>query len=539
MKTALKPSSVAIFVSLICGLVFLRSLSCGFINLDDPSYVVDNVSIRALDGNLVKWSFTEPLDFWIPLTFISLALDYHFWGLNPFGYHLTNVVLHAVNAGLVVLITHAVLQNRISAESSTGQRVFYAAALVLSGLFFGIHPLRVESVAWVTERKDVLNGVFTLSSILFYLKYARVRDAGGDKSSVRWLYISSIVCFALSLTAKSSSVVMPVMLLIADYYPMNRLKNGSSLQVIREKAPYFALSVAVAVLTLALGSNKQILLAYDYLPAFERITISGNAIFEYCRLLLYPVGIIPYFQIPTELPFSFLVKTMVVAIATVASIKWMRKAPLYFSAWIAFLLPFLPVLAFFQNGSQMLAARYTYLPSLVPSILLCTAMTAVCKKKDSTRWMYTTAICISALFVFYGGMTLKLIRVWDNTGTFWSRVIQVRPIGMAYKDRGIYLMRNGRYDAAISDFSRAIENEEIMQYVNAFNFFAFRALAYELSGRYREAIDDYSVAIAGHDNPTYYLRRGRLLLNIGRKVEGQEDLLRAGQAADQIQWYDR
>lgn len=538
MKSALKPSSVAIFVSLICGLVFLRSLSCGFINLDDPSYVVDNVSIRALDGNLVRWSFTEPLDFWIPLTFISLAVDYHFWGLNPFGFHLTNIILHAINTGLVVVITDALIKDRGNVEGDRDcNRFGHAAALALSGLFFGIHPLRVESVAWVTERKDVLNGVFTLCTILLYLKYAKIRDAGGDKASVRRLYLASIGCYALSLMAKSSSVVIPVMLLIADYCPLDRLKKGRYVGIIREKLPFFAMSVMVAVLTLVLGSKKQFLVPYDYLPGFERVTISGNAIFEYCRLLLYPVGIIPFFQIPTELPFSFFVKTVVVVLTTVASLVLVRKVPLFFSAWLVFLLPFLPVLSFFQNGSQMLAARYTYLPCLVPTVLLCLALTAISRKRNSI--FYMVAVLGSALCIFYGVMTLKLIQVWDNTEAFWSRVIQIRPIGMAFKDRGIYLMRQGKLEAAISDFSRAIEDENIMNYVNSFNFFAFRGLAYELSGRYREAIDDYSAAIAGYDHPSYYRRRGRLFQMIGRNVEGHEDLLRAGQAAEQILWYDK
>ena len=535
---------IAISAGIICCLIYMRALSCNFVNLDDPPYVLDNVFIRQLDKKLLIWAFTQPLDFWIPLTFISFAIDYHFWHLNPLGYHLTNILLHALNTGLVVFIADALLRNTFEEAWTRNElRHIYPAILLLSGLFFGIHPLRVESVAWVTERKDVLNGAFTFSSILFYLRYARFKEDGGSRRLISRYYLLSMVLFALSLMAKSSSVVIPVILLLADYYPLRRMRKGVVLRLLIEKAPYIGMSLIVSMITINLGNQKQILLPYDYIPFFERTTISGNAIFEYCRLLIYPVGIMPFFQIPNELPFAFIVKTSVVVIVTVISILGIRKMPLFFSAWASFVIPFLPVLAFFQNGSQMLAARYTYLPSLVPSILVAASIAALYKKitilEDYHYLRSLLAILASAVLIFYAGMTLKLITVWDNTENLWSRVIEVRPIGMAYKDRGIYYLLHGKFDAAIDDFTTAIENEEIMKYINSYNFFAFRGLAFEMSGRFEESIKDYSAAIAGFPHPNYYLHRGRVLMMLGRTKKGNEDLLRAGQVTGPILWYDK
>jgi hypothetical protein len=547
MKPYLTNRSVAISAvtaGIICILVYIRALSCDFVTLDDPSYILDNVFIRHLDKNLFSWAFSQPLDFWIPLTFISFAIDYHFWNLDPFGYHLTNIFLHAINTGLVVLIADALLRDKFAnIGTRNGASSLYPQLLLISGLFFGIHPLRVESVAWVTERKDVLNGVFSFSSLLFYLKYTRLKETGEKSLIILSYYLLSIILFGLSLLAKSSSVVTPAILLVADYYPLGRMRKDTLARLLTEKIPYFVLALIVSVVTLFLGSQKQILLPYDYIPLVERITISGNALFEYCRLFIYPVGIIPFDQIPNELPFVFIVKTIVVLMITVTTVFWIRKFPLFFAAWASFIIPFLPVLAFFQNGSQMLAARYTYLPSLVPSILAATGIAVLVKKAtglSGNKYLRSVVtILVSSVLFFYAGMTLKLITVWGNTEKLWSRVIEIKPVGMAYKERGIFYLMHGKFDAAIDDFTTAIEDEEIMNYMYSFNYFAFRGLAFELSGRFEESVKDFTKAIDRRPHPNYYLHRGRALMLLGRKKEAVEDLLRAGQVTGPLLWLDK
>src|SRR6185369_15215948 len=172
--------TIACAAGLICLIVYLRALGCDFVSYDDPDYVLNNPLIRHLDLRLFVPAFSEQYNgWWMPLTWISLAIDYHFWELNPLGYHLTNILLHSFNAGLVVLIA-ARIWTQIQGQGSggtlpvsdpAGQRqieYLYPLTMLLAGLLWGLHPLRVESVAWVTERKDVLNGLFSLASILLY-----------------------------------------------------------------------------------------------------------------------------------------------------------------------------------------------------------------------------------------------------------------------------------------------------------------------------------------------------------------------------------
>jgi hypothetical protein len=532
---------IAVIAGAICCLVYSRSLTCDFVDLDDYLYVVDNLFIRQLDLNLLSNAFALPLNLWIPLTYISFAVDYHIWGLNPFGFHLTNMILHAINVGLVVLIADALLKKRFeNGEPWDGLAQLYPFLLLISGLYFGLHPLRVESVAWVTERKDVLNGVFTFSSILFYLHYVEFKDSGGGKSSILRSYLISVILFALSVMAKPSSVVIPLSLLIVDYFPLYRGQKNSRLRLILEKLPYVVISMLVSGITLNAGSQKQTLVSYDYIPILERATISGNALFEYCRLFVYPAGISPYFQIPNELPMTFVVKSVVIAVILVASVACFKRWPLLSAPWLLFLIPFITVLAFFQNGSQMFAARFTYLPSLVPSVMVSVVTAAICNKllglcsyKYIQRFVVTLA---AVLFVFYAGMTLKLIAVWDSTETLWTRVIEIKPIGMAYKSRGIYYLEHGKYDAAIADFTAAIGDEEIMQYVFFYNFFAFRGFAFEMTGRYEEAIKDFTEAINGFPHPDYYLHRARALTMIGRNKDAEGDFFRAGQTSGRLSW---
>ena len=374
MNTQRHPvNRIALAAAVICLLVFLRALACDFVGLDDGDYILKNTDIRHLDARLLVSAFTRLFagDYWMPLTWLSFAVDYRFWGLNPLGYHLTNILLHAANAGLAVLIADRLCRDRFGRPGAfAGYRYLYPGMLLLAGLLFGIHPLRVESVAWVTERKDVLNGLFALGSILCYLDYAHAREDGGGTGTARWYYLLSLVLFVLSLMAKPVSVVIPALLLAADWCPLGRLRKGRILPVLAEKIPFFVGSAAMAAAIILIMSGQNSIASGADLPFGLRVIVSGNAVFEYARLQLFPVGILPFYVLAKAIPPAFAVKTAVVVAVTCLCIYAGRRRPWVCATWFSFVIPLLPVLAFFYNGVDIaFAARFTYLPAVVPSIV--------------------------------------------------------------------------------------------------------------------------------------------------------------------------
>lgn len=530
------PRAISVATTLVCCAIYLRALSCGFVGLDDPVYVLDNSAIRSLDGDFIATVFTQPhAGWWMPLTWISLAVDYRIWGLNPLGYHLTNILLHSFNAGLVTLIADKLLQERF-ARGAYATRL-YPVMLLLAGLLWGIHPLRVESVAWVTERKDVLNGLFTLASILCYLSYARKREAGD--AGVEWSYRLSLLLFICSLMAKSVSVVLPFLLLIVDWYPLERLRRGRVVSLLIEKVPFFAISAAMALLTVMIAAQRDILIHSDTLPLVMRLLISGNALFEYCRLLLFPVGIIPLYVIPNPIPYTFAVNSLAMVAFTCACVYAANRCRCLLAAWLCFVIPLLPVLAFFQNGDQSHASRFTYLPSLAPSILMAVVLVIV-YTRAAERWQGYSRLVAAftlVLLVGYSSITQRLIGVWQDTGTMWSRVIERQPLGRAHQERGLFYLEKGRFVAAVEDFSAAIAIAAGLGMPQNYNLIAHRGEALRLAGRYDEAARDFTVAIMLFPNPVYYYHRGLSLKALGNDRAAAEDFKQAGNDSGPLEWY--
>jgi len=524
----------AFIVGLICLLIYLPALRCGFVNVDDPAYVLNNPLVKELNLATVLSMFTHShLGWWMPLTWISLALDYHFWGENPFGYHLANILLHAVNAALVVLI----IDKLIRAERrgmSVQPGYLYPALLITAGLFFGIHPLRVESVAWVSERKDVLNGFFSFAAIYFYLIFAECKEEVAAKKSAGLYYVLALLCFVFSLMAKSVSVVLPLMLLTFDWLPLGRMRRATVRPLILEKVPFLAASALMAFATLFFAFNSQYLVTYEAFPLSQRAAVSGNAIWEYVRMLLLPVGLSPFNIIPDPIPPAYQVKSVLVLVGVVC-IFFSRLPPLCKSCLICFLLPLLPVLAFFQNGDQSFADRFTYLPSLPISLLLAHTLHGASGEMTPGKRLILSAAALVTVLLMTG--TVRQIAVWNTSESYWNRVIQVEPLAISYKERGRYFHTAGRYDAAVKDFTAAIDSVTPTLKPYAYNLYAFRAESFRAAGRFAEAVQDFSTAIGLNPHPVYYYHRGLALRAMGMSAEAEEDFRRAGPDPGPINWF--
>lgn len=533
-KIGLSVGAVAALASVICLLVYLRALSCDFINWDDPVYVLENPGIRILDLQLIREAFTTSyLGWWMPLTWISFALDYHFWGLNPVGYHLVNILLHSANTGLVVLIAGRLLKPE--QEEEVDDRLSYPITLLLAGLLWGIHPLRVESVAWITERKDVLNGIFSLGSVLYYLQYVKLRDGQGQGRGRWFSYILSLLLFLFSLMAKPVSVVIPVLLLVLDYFPLQRLTKGNALKIVVEKLPFLIIAVLMVVFTLFLAGNETILVSLQDFPLHRRLILAGNSLFEYLRLTVFPVGLINIYLLPREFPVSYYpAAAAMLGLSCYCCYQW-RRRPWFFAVWAAFLLPLIPVLGFFQNGAQAYADRFTYLPAVALSVFIAGVFKSIATTRQgpSRRLIISTAVLVPVLL---GAVSVYLIGAWKNPETLWSRVITIQPVGRAYYHRADYRLQTGMYLEAAEDLSVSIRMGREAGFPGVFNLHALRGDALSRAGDYGGAVQEFSEAIVLNPLPNYFYHRGRALEALGRKNEAAEDFAKAGNDTAPIQW---
>jgi len=282
---------VAFGVAGLTCMIFLPALGGGFLPWDDEANLVVNRAWRGLGPSQLGWMLTSfHKGHWIPVTWLSFALDHVVWGMDPRGYHLTNVLVHGANAGLVCLLAMRLLEAGRGAEGAAR-----LAGGAVAALAFALHPLRVESVAWVTERRDVLSAFFFLVSLLAYLR--AVREEPVWRSRWYWLALGA---FALSLGSKSMAVSLPLVLLILDMYPLARGRGAWRLRLI-EKAPFALLSLlAAAVAMVAVRAGGSVSSLAD-LGVVQRLAISSYSVVFYLWKTLVPVGLSPLYELPLEL----------------------------------------------------------------------------------------------------------------------------------------------------------------------------------------------------------------------------------------------
>lgn len=540
---------MALIAGLICFLVYWRALSCGFVNWDDGEYVYDNLIIRSLNKDFFVTTFTSsPLNFWIPLTWTSFAVEYSFWGLNPFGYHLTNILLHSVNAGIFLLVADRMwsecnwgncIRNK---EGNSTDLYLYPSMLLFAALLWGIHPARVESVAWITERKDVLNGLFTISSIFFYLSYVQKKETTARKIIFNRDYLFSLLLFLFSLMSKPTSVLLPIMLLAIDWYPLGRLQKKQLLAILYEKLPYLLIGAGVSVVTIKLNQQVQAYIPLSYFPLDARVVVIGNSLFEYFKFMLNPLGILPYHHLQMNIPQIFILKTIIIFCVILACLYIGRKKKWLAAIIFSFIIPLLPVLQFFPNGLQpALCLRYTYLPSLFPCIIIAGLLMSWFQRPDiQIKYIIAVRILLVVLLVFYAAVTYNHIGDWKNSETFWSKVIKYQPFGKAYYYRALFYVDAAKnYKAAVDDYTTGLEMFEQEKNGEIYNLYAFRGEALALAGNYSAAVKDFDVAISLFPHKLYYYYRGYALVELGRIKEAEHDLVRAGRENGRLRWLSR
>ncbi|MBI5492548.1 MAG: tetratricopeptide repeat protein [Deltaproteobacteria bacterium] len=498
---------LALIPALITFIIYLPALKNGFAGVwDDQFYIIDNPHIREISSRFFTWAFLSAYyGNWHPLTTIVNAVEFHFFGLEPFGYHLVNNLLHSIDTFLVFLLGYRL----ITLASSKGRGPLIGA--FVASLLFGLHPLHVESVAWVSELKDVLCALFYLLAILSYLKYAS-QEAGA-------FYFLTIASFILALFSKPMAVSLPPVLLILDLYPLKRL----SLKSLIEKAPLFFLSAVSSALTVRAQGSGESIVALEAHTIIERVSTAVNGYAFYIYKLALPANLSPFYPLPAGeglLNPVFMASFLIFVFITVLSIALLKRSKAFLASWLFFVVTLLPVIGIVQVGGQAAADRYMYIPSLAPFVLM-GSWAGDAFEAWNGRIRVLPAIVAVAVLSILSFLTFRQTSFWKGPIELWSRAIEVysERVPIAYYHRGIAYRETGRYNEAAADFGHVIDVLPRMPeaYYN-------RALANSEMKDHKAAIDDLTRAIVL--NPDYtdaYNNRGAAYFRLGAYEQAIED----------------
>lgn len=475
----------AISVAVITFLIFLPTLQAGFLDWDDNVFIFQTLEIRAIDTALFKRAFTTTVYAnWYPLNVISYAVDYAIWGFDPFGYHLTNIVIHSINTFLVFVLAVRLL-GAGKYQRIIGKEAIIAAAVV--ALLFGLHPINVESVAWISERKGLLSSFFILLSLRAYLWYVTTT------SSRSIAYVATLVAFAMALMSKPMAVTLPILLLIIDFYPLERLSSKG--KVILEKVPFFLLTIMLSMIAVwgqYTGGGMKSLEAYTLA---ERLLTATRAYVFYLYKMVWPTDLAPYYPYPAKMSFvslEYMGAALLLILISAFCILMLKKNRLFAAVWLFYVVTLLPVIGIVQIGSYSAANRYAYLPLLSFYLLAGLGVVLFLRKFPSKKYLLMTTVVLFFLFTTLVGKTLNQTLVWNNTISLWTYEIELYPkgLGFPYYNRGLAYLHNEKFTEAISDFDMASRfnptNEKI--YNN-------RASAYANLGKLDKAIRDYEKTI--------------------------------------------
>lgn len=436
---------VCFFLVVITWLVFGQTVRYDFVNYDDNEYVYANPAITSgLTPHGIVYAFSgRHARNWHPLTTLSHMLDCQLWGNRAGGHHFTNIVLHTIAVVLLFLIL----------KQMTGAiwRSAFVAAL------FAIHPLRVESVAWISERKDVLSAVFFMLTLGAYVRYVRSPSVGR--------YLTMSILFALGLMSKSMLVTVPFVLLLLDYWPLQRFAGRSSTKrLILEKIPLFALSAAAGFVTLWVQQSS--VAHTEQLPLVWRM---GNGLVScviYVKQMIWPVGLAVFYPHPgDQVPvWEIGLAIVLLGLMSAGAIALRHKWPYLVTGWFWYLVMLLPVIGIIQVGSQAHADRYTYLPQIGIYLLLAWAITDALASRFATERIprgglqrRILAVAASVAVIAFAWCAHVQTAYWRNGESLWGHALAVTSGNfMAHDGLGECLANRGRLDEAIDQFQKAL-----------------------------------------------------------------------------------
>jgi len=464
-------------LAILVAIPYSSSLDNNFVNWDDSVYVIDNPLIKELSWQNIKKIFCSCLaGNYHPLVLISYSIEYFFFKLDPFIYHLTNLSLHILNCLLVFWVI-LLISSSISIS-------------FLTALFFGIHPLHVESVAWVSERKDVLSTLFFLATLISYW-YSKINNK-------RYLYHLSILLFLLALLSKPMVITLPLVILLLEYH------HGTKFNL-SDKIPFFMLSIIFGVITIFSQYSAKAMAYISSLTVLDNLLIALRNIVFYLSRFFIPHRLCAFYPYPEKIGilsadfYTSLILLLVITLVLYHSKRYTNKVIFGF---LFFLLTIFPVLKLFPIGSAVAADRYMYIPSIGLTYMAGFAFQRAYVSKihfDRVK-KWCLVIMLLVIYMVFSNMTWKMSNTWQDSETLWQNVLKNYPQSVkAHTNLALAYIEKGSLDKAVNQCKKALAINP--HYVRARNVLG---IAYDKKGMVDEAIVVYrkALSINPHDKET-------------------------------------
>ena len=525
---------ICLGLAILTVIVFWSLKNCDFINLDDNIFVYENAYVQSgLNWNSIGQAFSSELvekSGWCPLTWLSLMLDYQIFGINPKGFHLMNLLFHVMNTILLFLVLRRMTKK------------LWPSAFVAA--LFAIHPLHVESVAWISERRDVLSTFFwmlTMGAYSYYVEHPGLRR-----------YSLVLLFFVLGLMAKQMVVTLPFVLLLLDYWPLQRFqaitpdhkiqsevfKSVTSEEVKKpadpeykwsliypllwEKVPLFFLTILFSIMTYVAAQSVGFIYS-EYIPLFVRI---GNAFVSYSAYMgkmIWPSNLAVLYPYPELLVTWHVLGSVLLLISITLAVIWrVKKSPYLATGWLWYIGTLVPVIGIVQLSAQAMADRYAYIPLTGLFIMVAWGVPDLLKKWNYRKEILVASSALSILCLSI--VTWTQVGYWQNSITLYDHTLKVTDDNWAlYNNRCIAYVDLGNYSQAIDDCSRGLEIRpgDVDTYIS-------RGIAYAGLGNFKQAFEDYGRAIdIRPDFATAYYNRGFLYINQGNNISGCRDAQKA------------
>jgi protein O-mannosyl-transferase len=434
-------------------------LDNGFTNWEDNKNITENLHYRGLGWTQLRWMSTATLfGHWTPVTWLTLGLDYVVWGMKPSGYHLTSLLLHAACAALFYLLALRLL-GLAAPEWDPSER---RRGAILSALFFALQPLRVQSVAWITERRDLTSGLFFLLAVTTYLK---AQERPGERGR-HWLW-ASIGFAALALASKAMVMGLPLVLILLDVYPLRRLGrdrdwvSARTWPVWREKLPFVMLAIATAAIAFHVQRSSGLLTSMDRFPLVARMAMSFYSLWFHLWKTVLPLNLSPVYEAPAHvnaLDWPFVVSAIMVLAISATCWLLRRRWPVLLATWLFYAVMLAPVSGLVHAGNTLGADHYTYVPCmgfafLVGLLLVTTIRARACGSPRPP--MVRMMVAVMALWLtVLGWMTSKHVQIWRDSETLWTWAIELNPdCEICASNLGVTLSERG-------DLARAVGSSE-------------------------------------------------------------------------------